>query len=165
MQDIFIRPRRALSATAFGAVVVASTFALAAPAQAVPIGYFNGCTVNAVQPAFRGFNDFGNKTFNYRFTASCYGDRSIRYEHRVYEQDDGPDQLRGQHIGGWTAYNGSSDIQTQKKFNYWYTLHDTEPGPEEIYHQVRIQVKSHGSHGVTSPWSPWSTSPVISVNN
>lgn len=165
MQNASTRPRRALAAAAVGAATLAASVSLTTPAQAASVGYFNGCTVtSADKPVFSGHNDVGVKRFNYQVSVTCYGDRSIRFEQRVYEQDPGTDQRRASRTTGWQHYTGSSAATSKKTWNYRVNLANTDgDGSEEIYHQVRIQVRSNGNHPVTSEWSPWAVSQVVSA--
>jgi hypothetical protein len=167
MENISTRPRRALAATALGTVALVSSLALAAPAQAAStqIENFQGCSAKAYRPVFSHHNNAGTKVFNYKVSITCKGDRQVRFEQKAWERDSGPDELRAERRTGWITWG--TDVfgllePTTKTFNYKLALHDTESGDEEIYHQIKIQVRSNG---VNSSWSPLSTSGVRVVNN
>ncbi len=146
-------PRKAVAAIAVGTMALAGTLALGAPAQAAErIENFNGCTVaRGLKPVFSHLDNRGDKVFNYRVRITCEAGRKVRFQQEAYERDGGTnaDDLLGSQSSGWHKFN---KLET-KKFNYELPLKSTEKGEEEIYHRIRIKVRS--DNGVTSGWSSW----------
>lgn len=148
---------RKLTISALSIAALVSPIAISTPAHAA-IFTFNGCAVTrALTPVFDHHNTLGEKVFNYPVTVKCAANRQVRIEQIMWEEEDGSDELRFQRTTNW------QDVDPEgMTYRYRLSLRDTEAGNEEIYHRVKIQVRSND---VTSPWSNWTSSPVASVPN
>lgn len=149
--------QRKVLVSALSMAALISPIAISTPAHADIID-FNGCAVTkALKPVFAGHDDRGFKRFNYPVTVKCKADREVRIEQKMWEEDDGADEIRYERTTNWQDVNPQG-----MEYKFRISLRDTEPGHEEIYHRVRIQVMSNG---VSSAWSSWTSSPVVSVAN
>lgn len=135
--------------------------ALAGPAQAATASSY-ACSVTPVKPAFYGHNSSGVKQINYPIRVSCWKNRVLNIQQEQWEDDyswtfpfDGNDRT-----GTYSVSNYHVGAGQTKTINVIRTLQNTEPGNEEVFHQVRFQ---EGADGLWSPWTGWKKSATTSV--
>lgn len=140
-----------LASLSLGMTAVSLT--AAAPVQAaIPPNF--ACTAMPLSPTFAGFNRHGVKLLDFPVKVHCSRDRIVTVQHRIWEADGfpNPDDL---------IADSSRTIRVAA--GKTVTLHhvrtpiETEPGPEEVFHQVRHQEDPPFG---TPQWSPWKSTTV-----
>ncbi|MBB5747941.1 hypothetical protein [Micrococcus sp. TA1] len=162
METTSTRPRRALAVAAAGAVTLASALAFAGPVQADESYRQDGCKVTLMTPAFWKTSSTGDDLYQYAFQATCFGKRTLYYEHKVYQLRDGRNHVRQERTGQWTFSQGENQQATKKRVP-WNTLKDyNKSGRESVHHAIRFKVE--GFNNIDGEWSPWFHTDPISVN-
>ncbi len=114
------------------------------------------CTVNPLKPVYHHTNSAGKKVIDYRIKVKCTKDRYVKIQQRFWEEDTGFDDQIGRtktvkrHV---KPSDGTVTLHSHR------VLPDIEWGDEEMYHDVRFQV---GSHGVWTGYTKWEASAVRS---
>jgi hypothetical protein len=161
-EKISTSPRRALAATAVGAVALASALAFAGPVQADESRTKDGCTVTLKTPEYLRTDSTGDDLYAYAFRATCFGKRTLEYEHRVYQVRNGGNHLRQERTGEW-VFSQRQELQATKKRVPWNTLKDyNKSGRELVHHQIRFKVTGHND--IEGQWSGWFATDPIDVN-
>lgn len=134
--------------------VLTASAALGATGQARAVSS-DGCTATPLAPAYSHTNAAGLKVLRFSFRVTCAGFRSVQVQHQIREQD----VLTSQLIKS-SAFTRSFPVGGAETISVYSTVPDTEPGAEELFHRLRIQVTVAG---VPKPWSGWDSSAVVSV--
>lgn len=146
-------------ASAFGAAVLLSSVALAAPAPAAQIEHFHGCRIAmAYRPAYSHHGAAGEKVYNHPYRITCNGGRKVIVEQEVYVDDWPFDWLRKRHTSGPYSFNHTNH---ERRFNYHFSHTSQHYTHGLIFHKIKIKV--YKNDGSVSSWSEWSTSPGRSV--
>jgi hypothetical protein len=162
METTSTRPRRALATTALGAVALASSLAFAGPVQADTTGRHDGCKITVKDPSYRETSPTGDDLYNYGFSLRCFGERTVVYEHEVYQARGSGVQLRQKRTGQW-HFSQDENKQATKERTPWNTLKDyNTSGREMVHHRLRIKVTSDSR--VEGRWSQWFATEPLSVN-
>ncbi|WP_120522387.1 hypothetical protein [Arthrobacter celericrescens] len=156
MQTLKTRSRVSRIGAAAAVVVglAITPLALGAPAQASTTKA--SCTVNPLKPVYDHTNSAGKKVIDYRIKVKCTKDRNIKIQQRFWEEDTFSDDKIGKTKTIEKRMDSSDGTVT---FHSKRVLPDTEWGDEEMYHDVRFKV---GSHGVWTSYTKWEDSPVRS---
>jgi hypothetical protein len=162
METTSTSPRRALAATAVGAVALASALAFAGPVQADATGHQDGCTITVKDPTYRETSTTGDDRYTYKFVANCLGKRTVEYKHEVYQARGSGLQLRETRTGQWSFTQGVNTRATKQR-TPWNTLKNyNTSGRELVHHRLKFKVTSDS--GVAGQWSQWVATEPLSVN-
>jgi len=149
---------RTITARALATGIIATTaaFGMAGTADAVSQ---RGCRATPLTPTFAGINPAGKKVLKYTVRVTCAANRTVVLQQQVKERDTflNPDDLvRSRTLIRTFVVAGSKTV------SLYQATPNTEPGNEEMFHQVRIRVSIGG--GPFGAYSAWDKSAVVSVN-
>lgn len=145
-------PKIAARTLIAGVVGASAALGATGPARAVSSA---GCTATPLAPTYSHTDPAGNKILRFGVRLSCVGGRAVQVQHQIREQD----ALSSQLIKN-SAFTRSFPVGGAETISVYSTVPDTEPGAEELFHRLRIQVTVAG---VPQPWSGWDSSAVVSA--
>lgn len=117
------------------------------------------CSVTPLRPFVVRVNSSGVNVVRYPIKVSCEGLRDIRIQQRFWEDDEAPDADDAQ---GEATHTHSFFLAGTITLHADRALKDTEPGGEEIFHDVRFRVTTGG---VTSGYTAYEKSPMRRIFN
>lgn len=152
-----IRPTPARAALSVAAALITLPVLAKVEAHAVES---SSCAAVPRTPTYSHHNSVGQKVLAYTVDLRCtLGNRTVAVNQEVLEQD-GPKSLL--HVVERRSFTVGFVSAGSTQTTFLVALPDTEEGPEEMYHRIRIQVSSNG---VTAPWTWWHASSVLATYN
>lgn len=151
-RKLHVSPRKIALLASLSLGMTAVSLTAAAPVQAAAPPTF-ACTAVPLSPTFAGFNSQGVKLLDFPVKVHCLKDRTVTIQHRIWEADVlTPNDLIA-----------ASSRTIRVAAGRTVTLHhvrtpiETEPGAEEVFHQVRHQEDPPVG---TPQWSPWKSTAI-----